>query len=98
MWLSEARADNSYPFDGPKSRAWTWRNVLCQPIETNIFNGLVPQPKCQKCAKSSSESVQQFHESSQPLLDELAVAERLRQRDIMRGDEPKAGVLDPANP
>ena len=30
---------------------------MCQPIEINIFNGLAPQPKCQKCAKSRSEAI-----------------------------------------
>jgi hypothetical protein len=31
---------------------------LYQPIEINIFNGLAPQPECQKCAKSSLEDVE----------------------------------------
>src|SRR3954447_7384463 len=50
-WCGPRR--HSCPFDGSKSMAWTWRNVLCQLTETNIFNGLAPQPECQKCAKSS---------------------------------------------
>jgi hypothetical protein len=33
---------------------------LYQPIEINIFNGLAPQPECQKCAKSSSDELIQW--------------------------------------